>query len=357
MFDKLRKLASDTRNRALSFTGAADKAKSALARSGAVVVLTLHRVLDDEEFAATSSLGGIIVRERTFAALVENLARDCEFVDLSRGTPSWQPGGKPKVAITFDDGWLDNYYCAIPIATRHGAPLTVFVCPGLIDEPFPFWPERLVHLIHRHPAHPLVTEVARSAGLVNVRPSDDEILVEYVKHAPSAERTRFLSALGSAPEVAEEPSNRTMTWTQLIEIRRRGVEIGSHTHSHQILTQVDPAVLPSELARPRREISNTLRSDCHSLAYPNGDFSETVVKAAAEAGYRYAFTTQFGIWTPATDPLRIPRLNLSENHLTDSSGRFSTHSYAYNVFGRAVKYLNSATSPQTVPGAEQVAQA
>ena len=46
---------------------------------------------------------------------------------------------KKLAAITFDDGWLDNYTNAYPVLKKFGIPATIFVTTGKINSSTPFW--------------------------------------------------------------------------------------------------------------------------------------------------------------------------------------------------------------------------
>ncbi len=62
------------------------------------------------------------------AALVDGMRR--------RGVP------RNAVAITFDDGWRDNYERGLPIVVRHGLPVTVFLVSGRVGlREYVGWPE------------------------------------------------------------------------------------------------------------------------------------------------------------------------------------------------------------------------
>jgi len=58
-----------------------------------VIVLTFHRVLTDSELQQTASLGGMIVRDRTFADFLQYASRHCEFANLEQ-EPDWKSNGK-----------------------------------------------------------------------------------------------------------------------------------------------------------------------------------------------------------------------------------------------------------------------
>jgi peptidoglycan/xylan/chitin deacetylase (PgdA/CDA1 family) len=297
-------------------------ARKLAAQRGAIAVLTLHRVLPDEEFLCTSSLPGIVVRERTFSELTEYLRRYCAAIVPDQDPWRQFSTDRPRVALTFDDGWADNAAVAAPIAQRRRIPILVFVCPGLMGHVFPFWPERAV-AARRHTNH-------ISAG-------DLERFVEDLKCMEPAARNEVLSnfRMPTEKDLLKEPLNATFDWNTMAALHASGVSFGSHTFSHPILTQLPPDTVASEVITSKQCIETRLNGRCDMFAYPNGNCSPGVRDAVARAGYHFAFTTQLGLWTRSSDLLRIPRVNISECHLTGPSGRFSRAVFEYTVFWRA----------------------
>ena len=311
------------------------RVKRKIARCG-VVVLTFHRVLDDDEFLHTSSLPGMCIRQRTFEQLICWIKQNCEVVDLKKGLPEWQrPSNKLRIALTFDDGWLDNYHSAYPSLWASDCPATVFICPGLLDRPFPFWPEQVALFIKR-----VWTQQAPQKS----QAVGETILtaIEQLKAVSRQNRLQQIEALkqqvagnGVLP-LEDEPSNRTMSWQDLHEVHRKGIAVGSHTVSHEILTTLSTPEIRDELTESRREIETRLGDVCRTLAYPNGNHDIQTQQVAEEVGYEFAFTTQRGYWTSNTDTHRIPRVNVSELKLTDLRGRFSGIMAEYSLFWNLV---------------------
>ena len=100
-------------------------------RSG--LVLALHRVLPAGEQALCYN-PHLVLSEPAFISLLQLLQRDYHVVPLEEVLAD--PGGaegRPKVALTFDDGWEDNYRVAFPHLVRFGMPATIFACTGLLD--------------------------------------------------------------------------------------------------------------------------------------------------------------------------------------------------------------------------------
>jgi peptidoglycan/xylan/chitin deacetylase (PgdA/CDA1 family) len=80
-----------------------------------------------------------------------------------------------------------------------------------------------------------------------------------------------------------------LDWDGLSRLAASGWEIGSHTHTHPLLTNLDDAGLCDELITSQRLIEQRLGS-CTSLAYPYGIADSRVATAAAAVGYRTAVT-------------------------------------------------------------------
>jgi len=117
----------------------------------------------------------------------------------------------------------------------------------------------------------------------------------------------------NVPELASEASAHpdelaTMDWDELAQVIERGVEIGSHTKTHQHLRALDDAELRAELVESRRELEDVLGRPCRFLSFPYGEHDDRVRAAARAAGYEAAFALP-GRSKP-WDPFAVPRVGL-----------------------------------------------
>jgi peptidoglycan/xylan/chitin deacetylase (PgdA/CDA1 family) len=180
--------------------------------------------------------------------------------DLMRG----QRPDRPVCFVSFDDGFEDNLAVALPLLQTYGFRATVFVLPPLVDGGLAMdWPE-------------------------------------------VADRQR------SRPDVM-----RSMDWAMVERLVDAGMTIGSHTLSHPHLRDLDDERLRQELSESRERIRNRVGT-CDQLAYPFGEWDARVARAAADAGYAFAFTLPFEEQRTA-DALSIPRLVVDHR---DSAPRF-----------------------------------
>lgn len=105
------------------------------------LVLMYHRVAD-----VTIDPWNLSVDPGRFDSQLSYLREKLEPVPLSEiQKPSFS--GRPKVAITFDDGYHDNFECAFPLLKKHGIPATFFVVGGTIGHHREFWWDELEQLI------------------------------------------------------------------------------------------------------------------------------------------------------------------------------------------------------------------
>lgn len=294
----------------------------------------------------------MVVRDRTFESLAHHTAAHYELVDLT-GAKGWQRlSRKPRLAFTFDDGWLDNARTAFPVTRRYNIPLTIFICPDRLGKEFPFRPERAVAAWRAagssSDASRKIAELLARLHLAEIapRPADGpappDSLLEALKKLPTADQERLIGQMERIVELgpgrnAPRCVDATMSWTDVAALAAAGVTFGSHTQSHEILPQIPPTEAQRELAESKQVIQQKLQRECLLFAYPNGDCSSEVRDLVARAGYRLAFLNQAGAWTKECDPFLIPRVNIWEGSLLGPSGRFSRVVFEYTVFWKAYR--------------------
>ena len=335
-------------------------------RSHGAIVLTFHRVLSDQAVAQTCSPAGLIVRERTFESLLRFVTDHYCIFDLGTGSPTASPD-RVQVAVTFDDGWEDNASTAFPIACRLEVPFTIFICPKLMDMPTPFWPEQIVALFRSADSAEGVNRIVNlltscqypewASAVASANGDGCDVLIERLKSLPAEERRRLLQSLLSGGRAQEDNANRTvdrtMSWSQVIELQKAGVTFGSHTQGHEILTLVPLTKAEQEVSDSKAAIEERMGT-CRALSYPNGDVSQEVRDIVDRCGYKQAFINSPGVWQEEGDPFLVPRINLSEGTVTSPDGRFSPLAFEHRVFWnafihrtyRATKALHFGTMPR-----------
>lgn len=275
------------------------------------LVLMYHRVAP----TGTDRLG-LAVSPENFAQQLAALARVADITPLSRldELPLPRHGERPRVAITFDDGYADNLLHAEPILARFQAPATVFIATSLIGGGA-FWWDQLAAIILGN--HPLPARLQIRIGAEQfvsdshgaARRGLFEALQQKLKAVDHEVQTAAVESLKEwiAGPIDIDPIVRPMTHDELSRLSEsKFITIGAHTLSHPSLPNLSPTAQLAEIAGSRQACRQMLGITPESFAYPYGDFGRQTPDLVAEAGFARACSTQpdlnFG-----TDPLLIPR--------------------------------------------------
>ena len=108
-----------------------------------------------------------------------------------------------------------------------------------------------------------------------------------------------------------------MTWDNLIEVSNNNIAVGSHTHSHRVLSTISPSEQLIEMTESMNVMQSMLGRKPRSIAYPVGDynaFNADSKLAAEKAGYEIAFSFQTGINSQIiSDRYDIKRIDMATN--------------------------------------------
>ncbi len=152
------------------------------------------------------------------------------------------------VALTFDDGFADFHSRALPLLEHHGFTATVFVTTGWVQD--------------------------------------------------------------AGPLPAGQRPGPMLSWSQIEEAARSGIEIGGHSRLHPQLDQLPPALLREELYLSKAKLEDKLGSRVRGLAYPFGYSNAAVRSMARELGHRYGCAVGNLMIGDAPDLFALPRLTV-----------------------------------------------
>jgi peptidoglycan/xylan/chitin deacetylase (PgdA/CDA1 family) len=224
---------------------------------------------------------------------------------------------RPLLALTFDDGYYDNYTHAFPLACELQLPMTIFLVPGHMESGKSFWwTNRLI----RHAWVEQVTFEERTYTLASqeeCKALAQAIDARYEECPSQLERAKFQASLYTLLDVPstvalkEEPVS-LLTWEQVREMEESGwVAFGGHTMHHPDLgSLVDHHEIEREVGECRTEVEQHLGHVVHSFAYPFGSTGEYGPQAVKQAGYDWAVTVKPGINTCQSNPHLLKRRNM-----------------------------------------------
>ena len=305
-----------------------------------VIVLMYHRVADIRQ-----DPGRISVPPARFSEHMEVVRRYAHPIAASDVARAAAEHRLPRrgVAVTFDDGYVDNLANAKPVLERFDIPATVFVASGYCGQRREFWWEELRRLLLEPGRLPRTISLSpREGGLAwDLGRSENYSLEDWdrcrlweqgesndptARHglcrrlyailqvAHPAERRALLDqvAAWAGVGVACREENRPMTPEELLTLTADGlVQVGSHTVSHSCLAALSQPEQRQELRESKAQLEAIVGHAVDTFSYPFGfpssHYTEDTVREVADAGYAVAFAGFLGVVRRGSDRLQLPR--------------------------------------------------
>ncbi len=274
-------------------------------------ILYYHRVNDDNDpfFPAIST--ELFEQEMRFLRRQYTVVSLSELLERLTGETA-----KPVVAITFDDGYRDNFQNAFPILERYGLPATIFLTTGCMDAGETLWFESLASACKRTSREFLDLEIGSGERLWMRTEAErlraNERVFAILRTLPDVERRRCLARILRQLLTHDDGDlkDRMLTWNQVRFMQSRGIDFGGHTVTHPFLSRMTSEGFLWEVSECKRRIEEEIQIPAMHFAYPNGreeDFGSANKELVRKAGYRAAVTTIWGTNYGSTDPMELRR--------------------------------------------------
>ncbi len=299
-----------------------------------LLVLMYHRILPRHDPRSLLEEPGMMVTPDTFRLHISVLKQYFTLVNLSDWiTHKYE--GKPlpnnACAITFDDGWVDNYQYAYPILKDLETPATIYLVADMIGTRQHFWPGRLALLMttiaRRYPQywshHELqwLQDNPDHYHFSDTPPTSEEIstLIACLKDYSDQEMHGRLSHIEDVLQLetdSQPPS--LLDWQQVREMLDSGlVDVGSHTCGHIRLNEKTPVKqIEDEIVNSKQVIEQHTGRAVNTFCFPNGDYCPQAISLVKQ-NYTGAVTTQSGWNTQHADIHMLHRIGIHQDISAD----------------------------------------
>jgi peptidoglycan/xylan/chitin deacetylase (PgdA/CDA1 family) len=277
-------------------------------------------VLDDPAPFAQTIGWGIIHATAAFAQQIEMIARDYKPVSIA-DVQDFLRGGRNlpdrAVAVTFDDGYADNFENAAPVLDRFGVPGAFYATIKNVETSTPPWYCRLRHAFHVSPRKDWPDALEERHWPMGTRAERHEsFLVASRRLAKQSGEPQMRTLVQIENELEVQPLGIAgapmMSWDQLRGLVKGGHIVGSHTMTHPNLAYVDDAVVRTELKESKRAMEEHLGSPVVHFSYPSPilqpHFNEGTIEHARQLGYETSVTCVPGVVRLGQEPLALRRV-------------------------------------------------
>lgn len=241
------------------------------------------------------------------------------------------------VAVTFDDGYLDNLVAGKPLLAAADVPATVFLATGYLGRPGEIWSDELAKLILFGTGHQSIELVFREkaisfklgtkspvrengtlrAARLKRRQATLIEIWEVLRRLEDDERKAPMAELRSKIEVRNYRASpgRAMTSEEVLTLIKDGlVTIGAHTVTHPVLPALEAEACYREIKESKLACEALIGAPVQSFAYPYGRFDDKSRSAVKTAGFTFACSTRYGPAFATSDTFALPRIHVSNIH-------------------------------------------
>jgi peptidoglycan/xylan/chitin deacetylase (PgdA/CDA1 family) len=264
---------------------------------------------------------GLYMPASLFAERMEAISRmGCAVLPLDEALARLQAGTLPPMAVvlTFDDGFYNFYKVAHPILKRFGFPATIYQTTYYAGWNRPIFNLASSYLFWRGSGKIVDSEpITGQVGSFDLQSEESRDLarnrlIEFARTEglSPADRQQLLKKVADAvgasyQEIMEKRLFNLMTYEELSEMVREGVDIQLHTHRHRV-PQTREAFI-KELEDNQRALAAIGQPQARHFTYPSGVYRPEVFPWLAEFGVRSATTCETGLVTTKANLLCAPR--------------------------------------------------
>jgi peptidoglycan/xylan/chitin deacetylase (PgdA/CDA1 family) len=249
----------------------------------------------------------------------------------------------PCFAITFDDGYMDNFTNALPLLQKYKIPATMFLVSGMLNSKEEFWWDAVDRAFLTPGQRPRELSLTVSGGwhdwylgaaaeysqsayeaysgwrATNEPPTlRHKVFLEVweiLYGAASDERSRLVQEIlqWAGLDRTARADYAVMTIEQALRLGSNDlIEVGAHSVTHSPLTEISSEARRRELTGSKRQLEMLFGRRVKSFAYPHSKFDAEVADLVAQCGFDAACTSEPYNVGPNTNPRMLPRFQIGD---------------------------------------------
>ncbi len=237
-----------------------------------IEILMFHRVLPKVRINPSDAYfirGTLISQERLESIILDYLKEDYSFKTISSLDHN---SNLNQVALTFDDGYMDNYLFVKPILEKHRVKATFYPVIGYCKE------QKVAPLDHYYQYVNENIEIERKEKWITGK--QKKLFLEF----SIGEQKDFMKTLHY--KTSEIPV-AYMTLNELHELDSMGHEIGGHSFYHDIYTRLNPDEVLEDIQKTKYTLSQ-IGINISSYAYTDGQYNAQIIDILKYENIKYS---------------------------------------------------------------------
>lgn len=316
------------------------------------ICIVLYHCVNDEK---NPFFPGVSIKN--FERQIKFLKKHFKIISLDELTNilgSDSPSSKKNLlAITFDDGYKDNYTNAFPIMKKYDIPATIFVSPGYVSNYRVMAKDVLNYILCSSRGPKKSFEVRLKNENISVTDRDFLTMEERINlynrinnmliQMPLDEQTKALRILSNQLGVSIEDEafkkyayDFMLHWEDMKIMTENNITIGAHPLNHLHISACNKDELFNEIKESKSLIEKHIGKPVKYYAYCYGgekDINEDCLRMTKELKFEQGHTGVFGYNNHNTDPFLLKRIGIGEWSAQAFKGRFSKAVFATELYG------------------------
>jgi len=224
---------------------------------------------------------------------------------------------KKSVAVTFDDGFADNFHTALPILDSFQIKATFYVTVGSIESTLP-WFVRVRYALANTKKTVWLDPSSGFKWDLTVHLNRSNCFQEMCRQCAKITgdvQGSFISSIEKSLDVEPYSSEKLMMdWDQIRTLQQASHSIGSHTMTHPNLAHIGQELVRSEILESKLKLQKELAQDIVHFSYPSPilqpHWTPFTVSHTKDEGYVTATTCDPGPVKPGDNPLTLKRISV-----------------------------------------------
>ena len=286
------------------------------------VILMYHSISDGTDISYIDPSNDM--NKSIFEFQMKYLKRYCNVISLTELNNLMTKGKEipcRTVAITFDDGYKNNFTNAVPILNKYDLPATIFLATKYIDQEIPQWIDELYNIYKYRTKHLFMHPNGNEASITITNNNQHQV---YRQLTASFLTTSFEQRMDWIEQLRKQllPNVTmpilTMSWDDVRCIRDnyQNISIGSHTDDHVDISKLNANEINKQVSLSVNRIEKQTGLKPKLFTYPYGRSSKRAVKEVASLGLEFALVTEpLKLTTHNSNKLEITRVESPESKI------------------------------------------